>query len=329
MPQLNTVSLLKTTRCLYKLYLHVKKQEQELPPLLNTLASAHPEIACSIKRITKYWQLSLTVLCESLYGLMGKELNRQEHERIVLLSIFGPFYDDLFDDAIMGFDTIEAFTLHPEKHHPSTPKEALLQKIYLQLLELSPDRERVISHLHDVFIWQKASLRQMQSDISEEELYDITYKKSYYSVLLCYSALDHYPSKAMQDMLYPMAGLFQLTNDAFDVYKDVRSGIYTVPNLYLNFDKIQQKFLADIELFNHTLARLPFMQQAKEHYGITIHSLHAMGWIALEQLKEVTRSVHNTKELAALSRKKLVCDMDNLSQKMKWVRQVKYLVNYQ
>lgn len=325
MPQLPTVSLLKTARHLYKLYLHVKKQEQALPPLLNTLAAAHPEIARSLKRITKYWQLSLIVVCESLYGLMGKKLSEAEHERIVLLSIFGPFYDDLFDDAIISFETIEAFTLHPEKHHPSTPEEAVIQAIYLRLLELSPDRNRVISHLHDVFIWQKASLRQMQSDITEEELYDITYKKSYYSVLLYYSILDHYPTKAMMEMLYPMAGLFQLTNDAFDVYKDVQNGIYTVPNLYLNFDKIQQKFLADIELFNRSLAKLPFLRPAKEVYGITVHSLHAMGWIALAQLKEVTRGM----ALADLSRRELVCDMDNLPQKMKWVRQVKYLVNYQ
>src|SRR5690606_24899530 len=133
--------------------------------------------------------------------------------------IFGPLYDDLFDDKLLSEEQIEAFTLAPEKHVPATFEEHAARKAYLQLLELAPDRERVIAHLHCVFAWQKASLQQLSPDISEATLYEVTYKKSYYSILLFYSILDHYPSPAMLEMLYPMAGLLQLTNDAFDVYK--------------------------------------------------------------------------------------------------------------
>ncbi len=328
------VGLFTTIRCLGTLQWRLKKQEryfnEQLPPLLASLSAgtAGTFSKGTIKRINKYWQLALNVLCDSLYKLTNRTLSDAEQRRILLLSIFGPLYDDLFDDGILHHEQIAAFTLEPEKHHPASFEEHVVKTVYLQLLQESPDRQRLIQHLHDVFTWQKASLKQLSPDIGEAELYEITYKKSYYSVLLSYAILDHYPSPSMLKMLYPMAGLLQLTNDAFDVYKDVQGGVYTVPNLYLNFDKLQQHFMADVAKFNHTLRDLPFVHSAKQAYAITIHALHGMGCIALEQLKAVTSDVQSNAELATLSRQMLVCDMDSFRQKVRWVKQVRDLVNY-
>jgi len=335
MQRKNKVGLLKTLHCLGTLRWQLKKQgqyiKQHLPPLLDELAAGQQEqfSARTIKRVTKYWELSLHVICNSLYKLNGKQLNAAEQHRILLLSIFGPLYDDLFDDKILSHEQIAAFTLDPAQHTPASFEEYVLKKIYLQLLELSPDSKKVTEHLYQVFMWQKESLKQMSPDVSQEELYEITYKKSYYSILLFYSILDHYPNDAVLEMTYPMAGLLQLTNDAFDVYKDVHSGIYTIPSLYRNFDHLQQHFMNEVALFNQRLMQLPFMQHAKDYYSITIHALHAMGWIAMEQLKETTRDVNSVEELTALSRQALVCDMDHFSQQVRWIRQVKYLVNHQ
>lgn len=334
MQRKNKVGLLKTIRCLSILRWQLKQQgqyiKQHLPPLLDTLAEGREETftAGTIKRVTKYWELSRLVICNSLYKLSGKKLSADEQHRILLLSIFGPLYDDLFDDKILSHGQIAAFTLNPSQHTPNSFEEYVLRKIYLQLLELSPDCKKVTEHLYQVFLWQKESLKQMSPDVSQEELYEITYKKSYYSILLFYSILDHYPDDAVLEMTYPMAGLMQLTNDAFDVYKDVHSGIYTIPSLYRNFDQLQQHFMNEVALFNQRLMLLPFMQHAKDFYGITIHALHAMGWIAMEQLKEATRGVNSVEELATLSRQALVCDMDHFSQQVRWIRQVKQLVNH-
>ncbi|WP_298739236.1 class 1 isoprenoid biosynthesis enzyme [uncultured Chitinophaga sp.] len=334
MQRKNKVGLLKTIRCLCSLRWQLKNQrqyiKQHLPPLLDSLASGGQGQfnTGTIKRVTKYWELSLHVICNSLYKLSGRQLNAAEQHRILLLSIFGPLYDDLFDDSILSHEQIAAFTLHPAQHTPASFEEYVVKKIYLQLLELSPNSKKVTEHLYQVFLWQKESLKQMSPDVSQEELYEITYKKSYYSILLFYSILDHYPNDALLEMIYPMAGLLQLTNDAFDVYKDVHSGIYTIPNLYRNFDHLQQHFMNEVALFNQRLMQLPFVQQAKDYYSITIHALHAMGWIAMEQLRENTRHINSVEELATLSRQSLVCDMDHLRQQLRWIRQVRSLVNH-
>jgi hypothetical protein len=316
------------------LYRQVKKQERSLkrhlPILLKAVAPGLHQTfsAGQVKRVTKYWQLGLNLICGNLYHLTGKKLNDGEHRRIMLLSVFGPLFDDLFDDKILDHEQIASLITHPETYIAINSTDRLVTKLYLELLRLTPDRALFIEQLQAVSFWQKESLKQLNGNIIEEELYQITYNKSYYAVLLFCAVLDHYPNAEILKMLYPIAGLMQLTNDAFDVYKDVHNGVYTLPNRYPNFGLLQQRFLAEVASINYKLAQMPYPVPRKQVYAITIHSLHAMGWMALEQLKEVTANISTFTGLSQLSRRSLVCDMDSMKQKRKWLKHIRRLTNY-
>jgi len=330
----SSISNYRILRRMLALYRLVKKQErslqQNLPELLNKVAPDQAQTFSPqhIKRITKYWQLGLNLICENLYHLTGKQLNAQEHQRIILLSVFGPLFDDLFDDKLLGHEQIAALVENPEAYVAVNSTDQLVKKLYLEILRLTPQRLVFIDQLKAVLFWQKESLKQLNEAITEEELYRITYNKSYYAVLLFCAVLDHYPGQEILEMLYPVAGLMQLTNDAFDVYKDVHDGVYTLPNLYRNFGQLQEDFMAEIASINNKLWQLPFASKNKQVYAITIHSLHAMGWMSLEQLKEVTTGIHSIAALRALSRKALICDMDSFQQKRKWLGHIRRLTNY-
>jgi hypothetical protein len=316
------------------LYRQVKKQERFLkhhlpvalsglvPDFHQTFTSAH------IKRTTKYWQLGLNLVCCNLYELTGKKLSEAEHKRIVLLSVFGPLFDDLFDDRILNHEQIAALVTRPETYVAVNDTDRLVKKIYLELLGNLPKKELFIEQLQAVAYWQKESLKQLNEAIAEEELYQITYNKSYYAVLLYCAVLDDYPNEKLREMLFPVAGLMQLTNDAFDVYKDVNNGVYTLPILYRNFEKLQQHFMNEVGRINNILWQLPSGRKAKQNYAITIHSLHAMGWMALEQLKQVTTGIPTVADLRTLGRKALVCDMDSLKQIRKWLSHIRHITNY-
>ncbi|HEY0273418.1 MAG TPA: class 1 isoprenoid biosynthesis enzyme, partial [Chitinophaga sp.] len=286
MQQVN-VTLFDTLRILLTLMRRLKRQErhfqEQLPPLLESLSAGQQQQfpAAVIKRIKKYWELSLHVICNSLYELSGQSLSAAERQRILLLSIFGPLYDDLLDERLLSSEQLERFTLHPAAHIPASFTEQVAREAYLRLLHQSPDPGRVMEQLHCLLRWQQASLRQLSPDVAEAALYEITYKKSYYAILLYCSILDHYPAQKIRNMLYPVAGLLQLTNDAFDVYKDIQSGVYTLPNLYCDFNKLQQHFMDSVAAFNRQLAALPYHRYAKMRYGVTIHALHGMGYMAL------------------------------------------------
>jgi hypothetical protein len=328
------VSNYRILRRMLGLYQLVKKQERflqtHLPVLLAEVApeQAQTFTAQHTKRITKYWQLGLNLICENLYHLTGKQLNAEERHRIILLSVFGPLFDDLFDDKLLDHEQIESLVENPEAYVASNDTDRLVIKLYLEILKGTPQRQLFIDQLKAVFFWQKESLKQLNANITEEELYRITYNKSYYAVLLFCAVLDYYPGPEILEMLYPVAGLMQLTNDAFDVYKDVHAGVYTLPNLYRNFGQLQQHFMAEIASINYKIWQMPYPAKDKQVYAITIHSLHAMGWMALEQLKEITMGISSIAGLRSLSRKALICDMDSFQQKRKWLEHIRRLTNY-
>lgn len=324
----------RVLRRLFALHRRLKQQEQyckvQLPVLLTDVMrdTQHSFSPKEIQRIAKYYQLSLNVLCENLYQLMGKELRAAEHKRIILLSVFMPLVDDLYDDRLLEHVQIVSLVTEPESYIPVNTADRLVKALYLELLRLTPRRQLFTAYLLEGCYWENESLKQLSENISEEALYQITYNKSYHSLLLFYAILDHYPPQEIQQMLYPMAGLMQLTNDAFDVWKDVHNGLYTLPNLYRNFEQLQQLFLAEIASINQQLSELPYPVRARQNYGITIHALHAMGWMSLEQLKSVTAGVSTIADLKALSRQELVCDMDSLKQYIKWVKLTRRFANY-
>jgi len=316
------------------LYWRMKKQERHLknylPQLLAEVAPGndHTFTPRLINRINKYWQLSLNIVCDNLYHLTGKKLHAEEHKRIILLSVLGPLFDDLIDDRIVNDDQITFLLTKPEEYVPLNEADRLVKKIYLELLRLTPQSTEFTKRLQEACYWQQASRKQLSPDITEDELHQITYNKSYYAILLYCAVLDHYPDQEILKILYYISGLMQLTNDAFDVWKDVQNGIYTLPNRYLNFEKLQQQFMAEIAQINHTLWQLPYTTRAKQTYAITVHSLHAMGWMALEQLKDVTSGISTFAELSTMSRQTLVCDMDSIKQKKKWLKHIRRLTNY-
>jgi hypothetical protein len=316
------------------LYRRVKKQERYLksylPNLLRAIVPDYQQTFSDkdIKRITKYWQLALNLVCDNVYKLTGKELSDAEHTRIILLSVFGPLFDDLFDDHILNYEQITALITNPEAYIPLNKTDQLAKDLYIELLRDMPRRQQFITHLQAVAHWQQESLKQLNSNISQAELQEITYQKSYYAVLLFCALLNNYPDQKILEILYPAAGLMQLTNDAFDVWKDVHKNVYTLPNLYRNFEQLKQLFLAETSAINQLLWQLPYPAKAKQTFAIIIHSLHAMGWMSLEQLQDVTISVTSIEELKQLSRKELVCDMDSFQQQLKWLRYIRTFTNY-
>jgi hypothetical protein len=330
-PSVSNIRILSNMLVLYR---RIKKQERYLKGhLLNLLRDVVPDFQQTftdkdIKRITKYWQLALNLVCDNVYNLTGKKLSEAEHQRIILLSVFGPLFDDLFDDHILNYEQITSLVTDPEAYVALNKTDKLAAGIYLELLRGMPRRQQFIEHLQAVAHWQQESLKQLDSTITETALREITYKKSYYAVLLFCALLDNYPDQKILEILYPAAGLMQLTNDTFDVWKDVHKGVYTLPNLYRNFEQLQQLFLTETSNINQWLWQLPYPVKAKQTFAIIIHSLHAMGWMSLEQLKQATSGITSIEELKQLSRKELVCDMDSLQQQLKWVQHIRTFTNY-
>lgn len=324
------IGLFHVVRHLFSLHAQMKQQEkfceQEIPRLLAGIiaSSAFSFSSKDIQRLVKYYQLAVNLVSNNLYQLTGKKTDDTEEQSMLLLSVFMPLFDDLFDNNILEYNQIESLVSDPANYTPANKVDFVVKQLYLQLLALTPHKQHFIDNLKQGMYWEKQSLKQFDKEISEEELMQITYNKSYYSILLFCSVLKHYPDEAMQKLLYPISGLMQLINDLFDVWKDGQNGLYTIPNHYPDYHKIEKLFLTEVASINEQISVLPYAQQTKSNYLIRIHALHAMGWMSLQQLKTVT----GQRALSDLGRKELVCDLDNFGQKIKWIRNVRMLSNY-
>jgi hypothetical protein len=324
------ISMLTVVRHLLRLHIQMKQQEQyckeQIPVLIAAIIPPEQFSFSSkdIQRITKYYQLALNLVCDNLYLLTGHRLSEQEKKSILLLSIFAPLFDNLFDEQILEYNKIEELILHPESYTPAHITDLIVHRLYLQVLEQLPERQAFIQSLQEVGHWEQESLKQFNKDIGEEELTSITYNKSYYSILLFCAVLKQSPGKEIESILYPVSGLMQLTNDVFDVWKDTQQGLHTIPTLFRNYEKLENIFLEEISAINHQVSLLAYPEKNRRNFLIRVHALHAMGWISLQQLKVVAAG----KPLIELSRKELVCDMDNWRQQLKWLKAVRRLCNY-
>lgn len=302
----------------------MRKRLRRLVKDLHPAATLSPEL---LQRMYKYHEEAQFVVYGALARMQGRRLSDAEQDRLLLLAVIAPLYDDLFTARTPDISYIRRLTQLPAADAPRSDSEALLRVAYMRLLKCSPDAARTVSHFRDVCHWREAALRQHDPAIPEADLFRITYHKRFHSMLLCYTAFDRYPSPAETAMAFPMAGLLQLTDDVFDIWKDIRAGMYTIPILYRRFGRLEKRFLAEGARFNQALARLPYPLRKKKEYAQTVHALHAMGWLAIRRLRQEARGAADVADLALLGRKKLVFGMHGSSTIWAWVRKVRDLTN--
>ncbi|MCU7549147.1 class 1 isoprenoid biosynthesis enzyme [Chitinophagaceae bacterium LB-8] len=287
--------------------------KQWLLPLLKSLEIKHNGkfSSATLKKIYNYYGIYVpAVICNSYCKLNGKEMTDQEQQCATMFGILSPLYDDFFDEGTLSKDEIEAITLDPYSYHADTFEEKVFKEIHLWLLQNVPYPERYIETFQQVFLSQFESLRQMDQQLSEEELLKITYDKGYYAFLLYQDILDIKHTEAYKKVLYTFSGLLQLGNDVFDVHKDLHSGIYTLPNLSQNFPAFKKYYFEEAERFREQLMNLDFPTERKKDFLIIINYVVASGWIAILKLEKIYQKILSPEDLMKLERKQLICDME-------------------
>ena len=113
-----------------------------------------------------------------------------------------------------------------------------------------------MSVAHKVFQAQQDSLRQMDVTIGWDELIGITERKGGYSVELYAFNLDDSSSPEIRQIWFRLGALIQLTNDLYDVFKDSREGMYTLPILMNRVEDVRllhSKLTDEIRLLIHQI----------------------------------------------------------------------------
>ena len=270
------------------------------------------------KKITGYYGLFITsFLCSSYKRLYGKKLSHAERKRATLFGILTPVGDDLFDIDKLDHQSIEQITFDPYSFNATTFSAHVAKEIQSFLLADVPHKEAYIKASKAVLDIQVETAKQTNASISKEEIERITYTKGAVSVIIYHQCLDDAADEQMQEVLFLIGSLYQLGNDIFDLYKDVRDNIYTLINTSEHYEALKEKFVSRVKLQNQKIMSLPYAQKDKETFCIIMNTINARSMVALHQFIAFEKKKGKI-DWWQSERKDMIVDMEKPSNFLKW-----------
>ncbi len=293
-----------------------------LLPYLNELETKYngtftPE---QRKKIVDYYGLFITsFLCSSYKRLYGKTLTEEERKRATLFGILTPVGDDLFDIDKQDAQTICALTFQPETVAATTFAAKVTKEIQTYLLDTVPHLDDYMQASADVLNIQTETVKQRDKNIDSSELRRITYTKGAVSVVIYHQCLDEVASDAMLDVLFYVGSLYQLGNDLFDLYKDVRDNIFTVVNTCSNYKLFKQQFLERVKTQNEKIMQLPYDEECKKEFCIVMNTINARSMVAINQFIRTQKKTVQQVNWWKLPRKAMIVDMEQPLNFIEWL----------
>lgn len=312
-----------------KVYSEIKLQKQFnktfLVPYLDALEQKYNGVFQPEQRgkILKYYGLFITsFLCSSYKRLYGVVLTEEERKRATLFGVLTPVGDDLFDIDKLDNESIRQITFHPETFNANTFSAHVAKEIQTFLLSTVPHKEAYKKASGDVLDIQVETIKQTNPGISKEEMRRITYTKGAVSVIIYHQCLDKAADAQMLEVLFLVGSLYQLGNDIFDLYKDVRDNIYTLVNTCDDYVQFKQDFIERIQLQNKKLYALPYATKDKEDFCIVMNTINARSLVAIDQFIETEKKCEGKVDWWKMERKDMIVDMEKPANILKWFRYI-------
>ena len=271
------------------------------------------------RKILNYYGLFITsFLCSSYKRLYGKTLSTDERKRATLFGILTPVGDDLFDIDKLDIESVRTITYKPEQFNATAFSSHVAKEIQTYLLQHVPHQEEYLQASRNVLEIQVETIKQTKPDISQEEMERITYAKGAYSVIIYHQALDEMADAQMKEVLFLIGSLYQLGNDIFDLFKDVRDNIYTLINTCEDYITFKQNFLERVRLQNEKIMALPYDEKNKKEFCIVMNTINARSIVALDQFIRLQKQKGEKLNWWQLQRKDMIVDMEKPFNFLKW-----------
>lgn len=272
------------------------------------------------RKIVVSYAIYNPMICDVFARLHGRSTTPAEKERLVHYFICSSLFDDFTDYGGITTDQLAAVSFTPEAYTAQSFDEKAFRQSHLLLKTFVKDKEAYLTIARRLFDAQLASQKQHRSALPDETIQEITFTKGGYAVLLCRHYLDIQASEAEEECWYRIGSIIQLTNDLYDIYKDLQDEIATLPNRMTNAYAFEQFFAAQVTQLKTQIAALPCPQGRKQTFSICLAGICAFGFVAIEQLKLLQGNALQLPELKQLERKQLIVDMEKKINRKRWFR---------
>ncbi len=274
------------------------------------------------EKILNYYGLFIPAVLAASYKRLYKiALSEDERKRVSLFGILTPVGDDLFDIDKLDIASIRTITYTPHLYKATHFTAQVACEIQDFLLHHVPDVAAYTLAAKNVFEIQIETLKQLDGDIPDEEIAQITFCKGGYSVII-YHEVMHAADDALRAALFDVGSLMQFANDLFDLHKDLPDGIQTLPARCSNFSALKKSYYNLCLQCNKKIRDLHFNKKEKDIFIIKMQFIISRGLVALDHFIQMEKEKGNALKMDTLTRKELITDMQKPLNIIKWLRYV-------
>jgi hypothetical protein len=273
-----------------------------------------------LKKIRQYYGLFIpTILCSTYKHLYDENYTQAERKRATLFGVLTPVGDDLFDIDKLDAAAINEITYRPESYESRSFSAHIAKEIQSFMLKEVPQKTEYLEAAKNVFEIQLETIKQTDPAIDDQDLTRITYAKGGYSVIIYHQIMERPASKEMWEVLFYVGSLMQFSNDLFDMFKDLRDGIITLPDRCTNYTSLKELFMTRVKQCNRLIYALPYKHHKKQEFAVAMHLIISRGIVVIDKMIRLEQQLGKPLHYQTLTRKQLVCDMEKIRNIIKWL----------
>ncbi len=247
---------------------------------------------------------------DSFAQLYGRVTHREEQRRNKLYFVLSGLYDDMLDQKEASIADVDQMFQDPASFKARNFNEQVLIHVHLTLLDAMRDKEDYQALLNKMHAVQLESMQQFNPQLDNGDLISIACRKGGFSLLMCRHYLDLPVTTHTDAVWYHLGAVIQLSNDVFDLYKDLQEGIYTYANRATSYQAIKEVYDQEVTALRRSIVEIPVPHFKKLRFSILLSLIPALGYVALDNLQRLQGGAPQLPEMRNVPRKALIVDME-------------------
>jgi hypothetical protein len=278
------------------------------------------------KKVLFYYPMYTVLACAQMYvTLKGRILTRDETKRLTLVGAMATICDDLIDEDNWTREQIFHLLSSNLDGQELTTRAQLLITLNKELQQFWPLSERYLKQLKIALEWQAASGKQLDPNITLDEIVHLCREKNGHTSLMFATLVDEDWDDEELQFIYQSAIVGQLTNDSFDMYFDTQRGIHTYFNTAPTIADVRKFFIDECSKLHAMVMACNTSFKDKLNTIRRMSILHAFTLTALDQFQQTEDKYGKAVDWKALPRKDLIVDMALNKNRYKTVKYMKWL----
>jgi hypothetical protein len=278
------------------------------------------------KKVLFYYPMYTVLACAQMYvTLKRRRLTKDETKRLTLVGAMATLCDDLIDEDNWTREQIFYLLSTNLNDRNITIKAQLLVSLNKELQQFWPLSNRYLKQLKIALEWQALSGKQLDSNITLDEIVHVCREKNGHTSLMFATLVDEDWDDKELRFIYQSAIVGQLTNDSFDMYFDTHNGIHTYFNTAPTIADVRKFFIDECTKLHAMVMACNTSYKNKLNTIRRMSILHAFTLTALDQFQQTEDKYGKGVNWETLPRKDLVVDMALNKNRFKTVRYMKWL----